>query len=81
MYNERMKGLVSKLKSVKYSLVGLQELGKGVIAFANLMTALTVVNIIYRNDMGIFFIILAFINYILLYFIGYKLIKKGDVNV
>ena len=67
---------IDKFKSSTYSYIGMQELGKGVIAFSNLVTALTIVNIIYKDDIGFFFVVLAFVNYLLLYFLGYKLIKK-----
>lgn len=57
---------------------GLKEVGKGLIAFANLFTVLSVINI-YLKDEHLNFISvgLSVFIFISLYFSGYKIIKKG----
>jgi hypothetical protein len=59
---------------------GLVEIGKGIIAFANILTALALINIVYNQKEPLFYTILVGINYIFLYYVGYKFIKKGDIE-
>ena len=61
-----------------FSSDGFKEVGKGIIAFANILTALVIVNIIYHNDNALTFGLMSIIIYISLYYLGYKFIKKGD---
>ena len=42
---------------------GLKEIGKGVIAFANILTALLIVNVIYNNANAILYSILTIFSY------------------
>ena len=58
---------------------GLKEIGKGVIAFANILTALLIVNVIYNNANAILYSILTIFSYTILYYIGYNFIRKGNL--
>ncbi|MDF1876104.1 hypothetical protein JHD48_10200 [Sulfurimonas sp. SAG-AH-194-I05] len=68
---------MSNLKSI-FSSDGFKEIGKGIIAFANILTALVIVNIIYHNDDALIFALMSVVIYVSLYYLGYKFIKKGD---
>ena len=59
----------------------LKEVGKGLIAFANLFTALSIVNVFVTKNYfnTVEFIALVYI-FATLYFTGYRLIKKGDMQ-
>ena len=59
----------------------LKEIGKGFIAFANLFTALSIVNIFVTKNYfnTVEFLALVYI-FVTLYFTGYKLIKKGNLQ-
>ncbi|NOQ29788.1 MAG: hypothetical protein GQ570_01565 [Helicobacteraceae bacterium] len=61
-----------------FSSDGFKEVGKGIIAFANILTALVIVNIIYTNDNALKFGAISVIVYVALYYLGYKFIEKGD---
>ena len=65
------------LKS-KFSSIGFIEIGKGIIAFANLLTALAIVNIVYTQKEPLNYGFIVGLSYIILYYTGYRFIKKGD---
>lgn len=56
----------------------IEEIGKGLIAFANLFTALSVINIYFKEDHLNYLAILSSIyTFLVLYYIGYKLIQRS----
>ena len=58
---------------------GLKEIGKGLISFINLFTALSVINIYLQMDkINIFAIIATVYSFISCYLVGYYLIRKGE---
>ena len=57
----------------------LKEVGKGLIAFANLFTALSVINFYMKAEhINILSVFLSAYAFVALYIAGYKLIKKGQ---
>lgn len=57
----------------------LKEIGKGLIAFANLFTALSVINIYMKDEhLNILSISLSVYSFIALYIAGYKLIQRSE---
>lgn len=56
---------------------GLKEIGKALLAFANLITALYVINIVLISKdywQGL----VATIGFLVIYYVGYRFIKKGS---
>jgi len=58
--------------------LGLVEVGKAILAFANIITALSIVNIVYKQQNPLIYGTGVFVSFIMLYLIGYKFIKRGD---
>ena len=57
---------------------GYEEVGKGLIAFANIFTALSVINIYFKNDdINFLAIIMSIYTFIMLYYTGYDLIQRS----
>ena len=57
----------------------LEEIGKGLISFANLFTTLSIINIYLKNEeINIYGIIFTVYTFLVLYFIGYNLIKRSN---
>jgi len=57
---------------------GFEEVGKGLIAFANIFTALSVINIYFKSEhINIFAIILSVYTFLMLYYTGYELIQRN----
>ena len=57
----------------------LKEVGKGLIAFSNIFTALSVINIYMKEEhLNIISISLSVYSFIALYIAGYKLIKRSE---
>ncbi|MBA1437952.1 MAG: hypothetical protein FAF05_03015 [Epsilonproteobacteria bacterium] len=56
----------------------LKEIGKGLIAFANLFTALSFINafVVTKTFNSVEFVAIIYV-FLMLYFTGYKFIKKG----
>jgi len=57
------------------------EIGKALLAFTNIITALAIINIIYKEENPLISSIILLILFIMLYYIGYKIIKKGENHV
>ena len=56
----------------------LKEVGKGLIAFANLFTVLSIINIYMKEEQfNILYISLSTYTFFVLYIAGYKLIQRG----
>jgi len=64
-----------------FSATGLIETGKALLAFANIVTALAIINIVYNQQHPLLYSIWVFFIFVLLYYIGYRLIKKGEKYV
>lgn len=58
----------------------LKELGKATLAFANILTALFLVNILIVQNGGIFEAVAPLLGYLSIYHLGYLIIKKGESN-
>ena len=57
---------------------GFEEVDKGLIAFANIFTALSVINIYFKDDcINFLAIILSIYTFIMLYYTGYELIQRS----
>lgn len=53
-------------------------MGKGLIAFANIFTALSVINIYFKDDhINFLAIIFSIYTFIMLYYTGYELIQRS----
>ena len=63
---------------MRFSSDGFKDIGRGVIAFANLLTALVIVNIIFNNEHAMLYGLASAVIYISMYYVGYCFIKKGD---
>ncbi len=58
----------------------LKEIGKGIIAFANLFTALSVINVYLKDEhLNYMAVGLSAYTFVVLYVVGYKIIKKGSL--
>ncbi len=58
----------------------LKEVGKAVLAFANILTALFLVNILIVQNGGIFQAVAPLVGYLSIYYFGYSIIKKGELH-
>ena len=57
---------------------GFEEVGKGLIAFANLFTALSVINIYFKSEhINFFAILISVYTFLMLYYTGYELIQRS----
>jgi len=57
---------------------GFEEVGKGLIAFANIFTALSVINIYFKDDhINFLAIIISIYTFVMLYYTGYELIQRS----
>ena len=66
-------------RTMKKDNEALKEVGKGFIAFANLFTALSVINFYLKADhIDILSVVLSAYAFAALYIAGYKLIKRGQ---
>jgi len=58
----------------------LKEIGKGLIAFANLFTVLSIVNIYLQSEnINVFMALLSVFTFVALYVAGYKIIKRSSL--
>ncbi len=56
----------------------LKEVGKATLAFANILTALFLVNLLIVQNGGIFQALAPLVGYLSIYYLGYSIIKKGE---
>lgn len=57
------------------------EIGKALLAFTNLITALAIINIVYKQEHPLTYSMWVVFMFISLYYIGYKIIKRGEKYV
>jgi len=73
-----MDDFFKKIERKGLNSLGMVEVGKAVLAFANIITALSIVNIVYKQQNPLLYGTGVFISFTMLYYIGYKFIKRGD---
>jgi phosphatidylglycerophosphate synthase len=69
---------MKKFLNINLSAIGLMEIGKALLAFANIVIALAIVNIVYKEEEPLLYSVWVFFMFVSLYYMGYRLIKKGE---
>ena len=76
-----MKNFLRQKITPKFNGTGLIEIAKALLAFTNLITALAIINIVYKQEHPLTYSVWVAFMFVVLYFTAYKLIKKGEEYV
>lgn len=76
-----MKNFLRQKVTPKFNGTGLIEIAKALLAFTNLITALAIINIVYKQEHPLTYSVWVAFMFVVLYFTAYKLIKKGEEYV